>query len=124
MNRQSVNVEQMGTADIIVGCSRRKIASSTKFYSVTNKNRPKSQRGSICHSSGQGRDLIDDGQISGKDLTKLKTIAADIGSETPFDYLPIPKRNIEWEVTGNDFDDVVGFGESPFDDHSSRISRQ
>jgi hypothetical protein len=101
-----------------------RITSSTKFDSVTNKNQLKSQRGSICHSSGQRRDLIDDGQISDKDLTRLKTISADIGSKTPFDYLSIPRRNIECGVTGNDFDDAIGFREPTFDDHSSRISWQ
>jgi hypothetical protein len=94
-----------------------RIAFSTEFNSVTNKNRLKSHRGSICHPSGQCRDLTDDGQISGKDLTRLNAIAADIGLETPFNYLLISRRNTERRVTGNSFDDAVGFGEPPFDDH-------
>jgi hypothetical protein len=66
-----------------------RIASSTEFDSVTNKNRPKSRRGPIYYPSGQRRDLIDDGQISGKDLRSLKTMVVDIGAETPFDHLSI-----------------------------------
>jgi hypothetical protein len=100
-----------------------RIASSTKFDSVANKNGLGSQRGSICHSSGRHRDFIDDGQINGKDMTRPKAIAADIGSDNPFNQLFIPRRNTEWEVTGNDFEDTVGFGEPPFDDHSSIIFR-
>jgi hypothetical protein len=55
--------------------------------------------------------------------TRLKTITVDIVSETPFDYWSIPRRNTELGVIGNDFEDAVGFGEPPFDDYSSRISR-
>jgi hypothetical protein len=124
MNRQRVDVEKWSPRMLLLDIPDEGIASSTEFDSVTNKNRLKSQRGSICHSSGQRRDLSDDSQIIGKDLTRLKTIAVDIGSETSLDYLSMPRRNTEWRATGNGFEDVVGFGELPFNGHSSRISRQ
>jgi hypothetical protein len=49
--------------------------------------------------------------MSGKDLTSLKSIAVDIGSESQVNHLLFPGRNTEWKVIDTAFEDDMSFGE-------------
>jgi hypothetical protein len=68
---------------IVVGDPNEENWFSADLNSATTRNRLKSHTGSPDRPSGQHRDLIYGDQVSGKDLTSLKSIAADIGSGTP-----------------------------------------
>jgi hypothetical protein len=76
---------------------------STEFNSIMNRNRLKSDRGPICYPRCRHRDLIHGDQISSKDLTNLKSRAADIGSETPCKLLANSKTGQRLESDWQSF---------------------
>jgi hypothetical protein len=101
MSRWKADTETMGTVEIIVRDPRRK---ELVFRRIQFGHEEKLiHRDSTCGSWGEHGDVISDDQISGKDLTSLKSSATDIESDTPCELFVNSKAEQRIESNSQDF---------------------